>query len=587
MTLDPTDLTLFVADDPAHGLLPQQGHWWVVAPQPVTPAVPGPPLNVVATAGNASAQVSWIPSPDGQAVTSYTVHNLFNSPGLSMPDVIVTAPPGSTEVPTSITINGLVNGIRYQFVVAATDDVGTSLFSKPSLIIMPFAPTVPKPVTNVAAAGHDSSASVAWTAVPDYLNGGFPIITYHVDVEIENQIERSITVPAAQTSVLITGLTNGVTYTFVVVATNQVGNSLPSLPSNSVTPGAPTAPAQPQPPAPPAPPAVANLAVSISGPNALPANSNAGYAILITNNGTTSVPQVIVTDAFAASSASVASATPSQGTCTTAAAAVTCNLGSVPAGSTVAVGITETVLATVTNRATLQALDANGHAMTLTNPASGSASVTTTVAPPPALPTPAPTPAPAPVPTPTPPALPTPTPSPTPTPAPAPTPLPVPASTTDLSLSGAYVAGATAGTITWQVTNLGSTDANGVVLVEGLPATAQIQSITASLGGNCTQSSVLVNATHLECDLGVLPHGQSWTVTVAIVNSAATAKTAARVRFNGTDPVPANNYYLLTMLHNASASGGGAVSPPQARPIRNVADRKRSVAGSRISGPLN
>ena len=99
MTLDPTDLTLFVADDPAHGLLPQQGHWWVVAPQPVTPAVPGPPLNVVATPGNASAQVSWIPSPDGQAVTSYTVHNLFNSPGLAMPDVIVTAPPGSTEVP--------------------------------------------------------------------------------------------------------------------------------------------------------------------------------------------------------------------------------------------------------------------------------------------------------------------------------------------------------------------------------------------------------------------------------------------------------------------------------------------------------
>ena len=176
MTMDPTDLTLYVADDPAHGLLPQQGHWWVVAPQPVTPAVPGPPLNVVATAGNASAQVSWVPSPDGQAVTSYTVHNLFNSPGLAMPDVIVTAPPGSTEVPTSITINGLVNNIRYQFVVAATDAVGTSLFSKPSLIIMPFAPTVPKPVTNVAAAGHDSSASVSWTAIPDYLNGGFPIV---------------------------------------------------------------------------------------------------------------------------------------------------------------------------------------------------------------------------------------------------------------------------------------------------------------------------------------------------------------------------------------------------------------------------
>jgi hypothetical protein len=131
-------------------------------------------------------------------------------------------------------------------------------------------------------------------------------------------------------------------------------------------------------------------------------------------------------------------------------------------------------------------------------------------------------------------------------------------------------------------------DANGVVLVEHLPASAQIQSITASSGGNCTQSKVLLNnATRLECDLGVLPQGQSWTVTIAVANSAASAKTAARVRFNGTDPVTSNNYYLLMMLHNANASGGGTVSPPPARPIKNVPTHKRSIAAGRISGPLD
>jgi hypothetical protein len=130
-------------------------------------------------------------------------------------------------------------------------------------------------------------------------------------------------------------------------------------------------------------------------------------------------------------------------------------------------------------------------------------------------------------------------------------------------------------------------DANGVVLVQGLPTTTKIQSITTSPGGNCKQSTILVNATHLECDLGVLPQGQSWTVTVTVINSAVSAKTAARVRFNGTDPVAANNYYLLTMLHNASASGGGSVSPPSSRLIHAAADRKRSVADSRISGPQN
>lgn len=585
MTLDPTDLTLYVADDPAHGLLPQQGHWWVVAPQPVTPAIPGPPLNVVATAGNASAQVRWVPSPDGQAVTSYTVHNLFNSPGLSMPDVIVTAPAGSTEVPTSITINGLVNNIRYQFVVAATDDVGTSLFSKPSLIIMPFAPSVPKPVTNVAAAGHDSSASVSWTGVPAYLNGGFPILTYHVDVEIQNQIERSITVPAAQTSVLITGLTNGVAYTFVVVATNQVGDSLPSLPSNAVTPSAPA------PPLPPPTPAVANLAISINGPTSLPANSNAGYEILVTNNGSAAVPQVIVTDAFAASSASVASATPSQGTCTTAAAAVTCNLGSVPAGSTVAVGITEIVLAAVTNKASLQAQDTTGHAMTLANPASGIASVTTNVAapPPPPNPTPTPSPTPAPAPNPTPPPAPVPSPSPTPTPVPAPspspTPVPAPASITDLELTGTYVDGATNGTITWQVRNLGSITANGVLLVQHLPMSATIRSMTDSAGGTCTQSRGVLNRMRVECRVGTLLPGQSWTVLVEAAPSASSAKAAARVMFQGRDSNTANNYAIVMMPHDIPTTGSGGTPPPPVRPTIDSDVRRRPVGPRPLPEP--
>jgi len=591
MTLDPRDLTLYVADDPAHGLLPQQGHWWVVAPQPVTPAIPGPPLNVVATAGNASAQVSWVPSPDGQAITTYTVHNLLNSPGLSMPDVIVTAPPGSTEVPTSITINGLVNNIRYQFEVAATNDMGTSLYSKPSLIIMPFAPSVPKSPTNVAAAGHDSSASVAWTGVPAYLNGGFPIVTYHIDIEVQNQIERSITVPAAQTSVLITGLTNGVTYTFVVEATNQVGDSLPSLPSNAVTPSAPA------PPLPPPAPAVANLAVSISGPNALPANSNAGYAILVTNNSSTAIPQVIVTDAFAVSSASVASATPSQGTCTTA-VSIMCNLGNVPAGSTVAVGITETVLATVTNRASLQALDAVGQAMTLANPASGTASVITTVSATPPLPnptpTPSPTPAPAPNPTPTPTPIPAPSPTPTPvptpspvpapSPSPTPTPLPAPTSITDLELSGSYTDGATSGTIVWQIKNLGSMNADGVVLVQHLPASAAIQSITDTLGGSCTQSRSMMNVVRVECRLSTLPPGQSWTMSVKAAPSAINAKAAARIMFQGRDPNMANNYAIVQMPHNVTTTGSGGVPPP-VRPRTNPSIRRRLVSARPLPEP--
>ncbi|HEY2499485.1 MAG TPA: fibronectin type III domain-containing protein, partial [Candidatus Angelobacter sp.] len=509
-------------------------------------------------------------SPDGQAITSYTVRNLLNTPGLAMPDVIVTAPAGSTDVPTSITINGLVNGISYQFEVAATNDEGTSLFSKPSLIIMPFNPTVPKAPTNVAAAGHDSSASVAWTGVPDYLNGGFPIVEYHVEVEIENQTIRTEVVSFPQTSTLVTGLTNGTIYTFVVTAHNVMGDSLPSTPSNAVVP---TAPLSPPPPVPPPPVASADLAVTISGPNAIPQNSTAGYELLITNNGSAAIPQVIVTDTFVTVSASIASAIPSQGTCTTE-TPVICNLGSLPAGSTAAIGITETLIATVTNTATLQALDANGQTMTFVNPARATASTTTTVSAPPTPPAPTPTPTP----------VPSPIPVPTPTPSPTPVPPPVPLSITDLALSGAYVPGVANGTITWQVTNLGSMDAPGVNLIEHLPGSVKVQSITASSGGLCKQTNAFLNGTRLACNLSILPAGQAWSVTVAVVTGARSAKAAARVTFNGRDPAPGNNYYFVTMTSsNVSGSGIGGQIP--VRRIKVPADPDVPIIpGRRIPG---
>jgi hypothetical protein len=554
MVMDPRDLTLYVADDVSGGNLPQQGHWWVVSPQPVLPAIPGIPLNVVATAGVASATVSWIPFPDGQKVTSFTIHNLFNMPGLSMPDMIVTAPPGSTEVPTSVTIPNLINNIRYQFVVAATDSAGTSQFSEPSQIVTPLDPTVPKAPTNLVAAGHDSSASIIWTAVPDYLNGGLPIVIYHVEAQIEGHTSNSMDVPASQTSAFMTGLTNGVTYTFVVEAVNSLGASLASLPSNAVIPLAQT---------PPPPPVLANLVVTISGPNAVFANSTAGYEITVTNNGSAAVPQVIIADIFNATGASILAATPSQGVCF-AGTTISCNLGNVAAGSTVAVGITENVIAPVTNTATVQARDANSHVMALVNSANGTASVTTAISSPAPAPTPTPVPTPTPTPTPNPTPIPapspTPTPVPTPSPTPGPSPTPTPVTITDLGLTGAYVAGPGGGTVTWQIANLGSADANGIVLVQHLPLGIIVQSINTSPSGFCSQSLAFANSIRLACGLSTLPKGQTWTINVAIVTNSTSAETAARVTFTGKDSNPANNYSLIALSNNVPVGSSAVVS---------------------------
>src|SRR5207245_7612897 len=86
----------------------------------------------------------------------------------------------------------------------------------------------------------NASATVSLTAPAS--DGGSAITSYTVS---SSPSGASATV--AGTSATLTGLTNGTTYTFTVIATNAVGNSAPSLASNSVTPVAPaTVPGAPR-----------------------------------------------------------------------------------------------------------------------------------------------------------------------------------------------------------------------------------------------------------------------------------------------------------------------------------------------------
>jgi len=294
LALDPTDLTLFVADDISAGKLPQQGHWWQAAPVQVTPAIPGAPLFVQATAEDAAVLLNWTPFPDGQAITSYTVHANFSTSGVPVPDVVVTPPAGSSVVPTTVTVSGLINNSTYAFVVSATNDMGTSRWSLPSRFVSPFAPSVPKSPTHVSASSHDSSATVAWTSVPDYLNGGFRIITYRVEVDVDGVEVQTETVPALQTSVLITGLTNGTPYTFVVYATNELGDSPKSSPSNMIFPSSTSGGSAAA--APTGVTAVAGNAsaqVSWTAPTSMGGSPVTGYLVHVLANGLPTIMNIV------------------------------------------------------------------------------------------------------------------------------------------------------------------------------------------------------------------------------------------------------------------------------------------------------
>jgi hypothetical protein len=97
----------------------------------VTPQAPSsPPRDVVATAANASADVTWIaPADPGAAPITYTV----------------TSSPGGLTCSTSAltcTVTGLTNGTAYTFTVTATSAAGTSEPSAASAAVTPRQSTI-------------------------------------------------------------------------------------------------------------------------------------------------------------------------------------------------------------------------------------------------------------------------------------------------------------------------------------------------------------------------------------------------------------------------------------------------------------
>jgi hypothetical protein len=126
--------------------------------------------------------------------------------------------------------------------------------------------------------------------------------------------------------------------------------------------------------------------------------------------------------------------------------------------------------------------------------------------------------------------------------------------------------------------------ANGVVLVQHLPASIKIQSITASSGGTCTQLRSILNAMRVECRLGTLLPGQSWTIIVEAAPSASSAKAAARVMFQGRDPNTANNYAIVLMPHDIRNTGSGGVPPP-VRPTVDPSIHRRPVSSRPLPEP--
>jgi hypothetical protein len=207
------DIGLGSASDPSN----------IVTPAGVTVA----PTTAAATPGDRFADLSWAkPADNGAPITGYT---------------ITSTPAGATKTvsgdATNTRVAGLTNGTEYTFTVRAINDVGTSPASEPSNAVTPAG--VPTAATNIAATRGNKSASVSWAkSAPN----GAPILSYTI-TSTPDGVTR--TVDSDTATATVAGLKNGTNYTFKITATNAVGTSVPSDPSNPVTPaGVTDAPTQ-------------------------------------------------------------------------------------------------------------------------------------------------------------------------------------------------------------------------------------------------------------------------------------------------------------------------------------------------------
>jgi trimeric autotransporter adhesin len=201
----------------------------------VVPTAPSAPTNVAAAAQpDGTVTVSWTDPPyPGTAITGYTI-----TPSPACPACTGTSVTNGSA--TSANIGGLTAGSAYTFTMTATDGVGTSPASAASNSVS--VPTVPgAPLIGSATAGN-GQATVNWTAPVS--NGGSAIIGYVVTPYIGAAAQASQTFASTATTEVVTGLTNGTAYTFVVAAKNGVGIGPVSGASNATTPatvpGAPT-----------------------------------------------------------------------------------------------------------------------------------------------------------------------------------------------------------------------------------------------------------------------------------------------------------------------------------------------------------
>ncbi len=235
-------------------------------------AVPDAPGQPAATAGNAQISLEFTPAATGDPATTF--------------DATCTSSDGGTtgtgnDTASPVVVTGLDNGHSYTCTVVAMNGEGPSVVSPASDPVTPTAPsTVPDAPGPPTVAAGNAQIVVSFTAPAD---GGSPITGYGATCTSSNGGVTQ-TDPGPSSPITVAPLTNGKTYTCIVVATNGIGSGAASPPSDPVTPAAPAS----VPGAPAAPTIVAGdsvITVTFSAPSSNGGSAITGYTATCSASG--------------------------------------------------------------------------------------------------------------------------------------------------------------------------------------------------------------------------------------------------------------------------------------------------------------
>ena len=173
--------------------------------------------NLRAMRGDGSATLTWsIPESSQNQLSGYWIREYKTGESKFITHVIF-------DKTTRTKITGLENGVSYGFSVIAVTETGIGPVSK-IVQVTPLKPTIyggsPDPITDLKATGEPNQVILTWQAPKD---NGSTITGYEIQQKIRGEDSYTTIKQGRTNSVTITGLTNGITYDFKVMARNSVG----------------------------------------------------------------------------------------------------------------------------------------------------------------------------------------------------------------------------------------------------------------------------------------------------------------------------------------------------------------------------